>query len=82
MLSDPEKKAQYDRFGDQMFGGQSFQDFASSQGAGIDLDELLRAIFGGGGNFNSGFGGGFGSSSGFGSSGGFGGFNRMPNLDS
>jgi curved DNA-binding protein len=81
VLSDPEKKAQYDRFGDQMFGGQSFQDFASSQGAGIDLDELLRAIFGGGGNFNSGFGGGFGSSSGFGSSGGFGGFNRMPNLD-
>ena len=32
VLSDKEKKAQYDRFGDQMFGGQNFQDFARAQG--------------------------------------------------
>jgi len=63
VLSDPEKKAQYDQFGDSMFGGQNFHDFASSQGAGVDLDEILRQMFGGGG---------FGGFSGFG---GFGGIN-------
>ncbi|MBD3791034.1 MAG: DnaJ domain-containing protein [Campylobacterales bacterium] len=69
VLSDPEKKAQYDRFGDQMFGGQNFHDFARGQGAGVDLDEILRQMFGGGAG---GFGrGGF---SGFGG-GGFGGLN-------
>ncbi len=70
VLSDAEKKAQYDQYGDQMFGGQNFHDFARGQGADIDLDELLRAMFGGGG------GGGF---SGFG--GGFGGFGQQMNLD-
>jgi len=54
VLSDAEKKAKYDQFGDQMFGGQSFQDFASSQGGEVDLDEILRAMFGGGG-FSGGF---------------------------
>jgi len=77
VLSDPEKKAQYDQFGDQMFGGQNFHDFARSQGgAGIDLDEILRQMFGGGG------GAGFGSAGGFGGfgGGGFGGF-QSPDLD-
>jgi len=65
VLSDTEKKAQYDQFGDQMFGGQNFHDFASGQGAGVDLDEILRQMFGGGGMGGSqggfgGFGGGFG----------------------
>jgi curved DNA-binding protein len=69
VLSDAEKKAQYDQYGDQMFGGQNFHDFARGQGADIDLDELLRAMFGGGGGF-SGFGG-----SGFGS------FGQQMNLD-
>ncbi|MDM5270928.1 DnaJ domain-containing protein [Sulfurovum sp. zt1-1] len=68
VLSDPEKKAQYDQFGDQMFGGQNFHDFARGQGAGVDLDEILRQMFGGGGGFGGGFGG-FGG----GSFGGFGG---------
>lgn len=87
VLSDPEKKAKYDQFGDQMFGGQSFQDFARGQGADIDLEELLRQMFGAGGGFGGGhsrrsggfggFGGGFG---GFG--GGFGGgFDVPPDLD-
>lgn len=67
VLSDPEKKAQYDQFGDQMFGGQNFHDFARGQGGSVDLDEILRQMFGGGGGFG-GAGGGFG---------GFGG----PNLD-
>jgi len=67
VLSDKEKKAQYDQFGDQMFGGQNFQDFARGQGANVDLDELLRQMFGGGGQH-----GGFG---------GFGGFGGGINLD-
>ena len=72
VLSDPEKKAQYDQYGDQMFGGQNFQDFARGQGAGVDLDEILRQMFGGGGGFS---GGGFGSAGfGGGQQGGFGGF--------
>ncbi len=67
VLSDPEKKAQYDQFGDQMFGGQNFHDFASSQGGGVDLDEILRQMFGGGGGgFSGGAQGGFGGFGGFG----------------
>jgi len=66
VLSDPQKKQQYDQFGDQMFGGQNFHDFAQGQGAGVDLDEILRSMFGGGG----GFGGAHGGFGGFGSFGG------------
>jgi len=67
VLSDTEKKSQYDQFGDQMFGGQNFHDFAQGQGGGVDLDEILRQMFGqGGGGFSGGFGGAQG--------GGFGGF--------
>ena len=72
VLSDTDKKAQYDQFGDQMFGGQNFHDFAQGQGGGVDLDEILRQMFGGGGG---GFSGGFG-----GAQGGFGGFGG-PDLD-
>jgi curved DNA-binding protein len=72
VLSDPDKKAQYDQYGDQMFGGQNFHDFAQGQGGGVDLDEILRQMFGGGGG---GFSGGFG-----GAGGGFGGFGG-PDLD-
>jgi curved DNA-binding protein len=84
VLSDPEKKKQYDQFGDQMFGGQSFHDFARGQGGNVDLEEILRNIFGGGGF--GGFGG-SGSHGGFGgfSGGGFGGFDMggmgAPDLD-
>ena len=75
VLSDEQKKAQYDQFGDSMFGGQNFHDFAQGQGAGVDLDEILRQMFGGGGG---GFSGGFGGAQGgFGGFGGFGG----PDLD-
>jgi len=70
VLSDKEKKAQYDQHGDSMFGGQNFHDFAQGQGQNADLDEMLRQMFGGGG-----FGGG-----GFSQQGGFGGFNQ-PDLD-
>ena len=77
VLSDKERKAQYDRLGDQMFGGQNFHDFARGQGTNVDLDEILRQMFGGGGGF-----GGFG---GFGGQqqGGFGGFgaHQGVNLD-
>lgn len=60
VLSDTQKKAQYDQHGDAMFGGQNFHDFASSQGGGVDLDEILRQMFGGGGGGFSGAQGGFG----------------------
>ena len=70
VLSNPEKKQQYDQHGDAMFGGQNFHDFARGQGQNVDLDEILRQMFGGGGGFGR---------SGF-SQGGFGGFSE-PDLD-
>jgi curved DNA-binding protein len=57
ILSDKKKKDEYDMYGDQMFGGQNFHDFAKTQG-NVDLDDLLRSIFGGGGGFGGGFGAG------------------------
>jgi len=72
VLSDKEKRAKYDQFGDSMFGGQNFHDFARGQGGNVDLDDILRNIFGqGGGGFGGGGFGGFGGGAGFGS--GFGG---------
>jgi curved DNA-binding protein len=70
VLSNPEKKQQYDQHGDTMFGGQNFHDFARGQGQNVDLDEILRQMFGGGGGFGR---------SGF-NQGGFGGFSE-PDLD-
>ncbi len=68
VLSDEEKKSQYDMHGDSMFGGQNFHDFAQGQGAGVDINDILRQMFGGSGGFQGGqnfgghspFGGGFG----------------------
>ncbi len=77
VLSDKEKRAKYDQFGDDMFGGQNFHDFARGQGGGVDLDDILRNIFGGGGG-----GGGFGGAGGSGGFGGFGQQRQQPvNLD-
>ncbi len=59
VLSDKEKRAKYDQFGDQMFGGQNFHDFARGQGSNVDLDDILRNIFGGGGASGGFSGGGF-----------------------
>ena len=80
ILRDKEKKAQYDMYGDQMFGGQNFHDFTRSHGgAGAsDLDEILRQMFSGGGFGGGGFSSGFGGGNPFG--GGFGG-RAEPNLD-
>ena len=58
VLSDKKKKDEYDMYGDQIFGGQNFHDFARSQAGNVDLDEILRNIFGGGAGFGGGFGGG------------------------
>lgn len=76
ILSDKEKKAQYDHVGDGMFGGQDFHDFSRSHGgAGAsDLDDILRQMFSGGGGFG---GGGFGGFSG----GGFSQQQQQANLD-
>lgn len=66
VLSDKEKRSKYDQYGDSMFGGQNFHDFARGQGGNVDLDDILRNIFGQGGGFGGGgfsgggFGGGFG----------------------
>jgi len=87
ILSDKEKKAQYDQFGDSMFGGQDFHDFSRAQGGNVDLDEILRQMFSGGGGFGGFSGGGRQSYSsggfdgGFGGFGGGGGFHQEPNLD-
>ncbi len=86
ILSDKEKKAQYDQVGDGMFGGQNFHDFSRSHGGAgaADLDEILRQMFSGGGGFSSGgnpFGGAGGFSGGGNPFGGAGGFHQEPNLD-
>jgi curved DNA-binding protein len=78
VLGDEQKKAQYDMHGDDMFGGQNFHDFAQGQGAGVDINDILNQMFGGGAAR-----GGFGGASGFpggGFSGGFGG-HSAPDLD-
>jgi curved DNA-binding protein len=78
ILSDEDKKRQYDQFGDSMFGDQGFSDFAHQYGGAADLNDILNSIFGGGrraGGFG-GFSGGFGGAGGFGAQ-GFG----MPDLD-
>ncbi len=81
VLGDEQKKAQYDMHGDDMFGGQNFHDFARGQGAGVDINDILRQMFGQGGGFGGGFSQGGFSSSGFGgSSFGRGGFGE-PDLD-
>lgn len=74
ILSDEQKRAQYDQFGDNMFGGQNFSDFARSN-QNVNIDDILASIFGGGFGKSSFGGGGF--SGGFG---GFGGFEEV-NLD-
>ncbi|PAF41248.1 DnaJ C-terminal domain-containing protein [Helicobacter sp. 11S03491-1] len=76
ILSDEKKRSQYDQFGDNMFGGQDFSDFARTQGgAGINLDDILSQIFGNAGGFGAG-------ANSFGFNGGFGGgFGFEPDLD-
>lgn len=78
ILSDKQKKQQYDMHGDAMFGGQNFHDFSRSHGGAGGIDDILREMFSGGGGFGGGnpFGGGFG-----GGFGGAGGFHQEPNLD-
>lgn len=74
ILNDENKRKQYDTYGDSMFGGQNFQDFARSSANMGDLNEILRNIFSGG--FSGGGFGGAKFSSGFGFNGedfGFGG---------
>jgi len=77
ILSDKQKKQQYDMHGDSMFGGQNFHDFSRSHGgAGAgSMEDILREMFsGGGGGFGGGGFGGGGSPFG-------GGFQQEVNLD-
>lgn len=57
VLGDETKRKQYDTYGDSMFGGQNFSDFARNSANMDDLNEILRSMFGGGAQFKSGFGG-------------------------
>lgn len=78
ILSDKQKKTQYDTHGDSMFGGQNFHDFSKSYGGGqADLDEILKSMFSGGGF------GGFSGGGGFSNRGFSGGFSQQQqqNLD-
>jgi curved DNA-binding protein len=73
VLGDKDKKSKYDQFGDSMFGGQNFHDFAQGHG-GADINDILNQMFRQGG-----FGG---AQSGFGGFGGFGGSGfGQPDLD-
>lgn len=54
ILSDENKRKQYDTHGDAMFGGQDFRDFY--KGGGADINDILNSIFGGFAG-NQGFGG-------------------------
>lgn len=78
ILSDKQKKQQYDMHGDSMFGGQNFHDFSRSHSSAGSMEDILREMFSGGGGFG---GGGF-SQGGF-SQGNFGGggFHQEVNLD-
>lgn len=60
ILSDEKKRAQYDRHGDAMFGGQNFHDFAQGSADMGDLNDIINSIFGGfGGAKSAGARGGF-----------------------
>ena len=58
ILSDENKRKQYDLRGDSMFGGQNFSDFARNAEGFGDLNDILKNMFGGG--FGAGGFGGFG----------------------
>ena len=75
ILSDREKKQQYDMHGDSMFGGQNFHDFSRSHGGAGGMEDILREMFSNGG--------GFGGGNPFGGGGGFGGggYQQEVNLD-
>lgn len=76
VLSDKQKRAQYDQYGDAMFGNQSFHDFTRGQGGNFDMNDILNQVFGQGGGFG-GFGANRGGRGGFSSDFNFG----MPDLD-
>ena len=65
VLGDETKRKQYDTYGDSMFGGQNFSDFAKNSANMDDLNEILRSMFGGGAKFKGGFGSNFGGFSSF-----------------
>lgn len=54
ILSDENKRKQYDMHGDSMFGGQDFHHFY--QGGGADINDILSSIFGSFGGKKASFG--------------------------
>ena len=74
VLSDPDKRAKYDRFG---FSGAAAGGYGNAGGfGGIDINDILKDLFGSGFDFSGGNGGGFGGFGGFSGFGGFGGGQR------
>ena len=57
VLSDLDKKQQYDQFGHDAFSGAAGQGFSG----GINVEDIFNSVFGGGGGFGDIFGGGMGS---------------------
>lgn len=54
ILSKKDRRNQYDKFGDTMFGNQSFSDFSKYQSShNVNMEDILSSIFGG--NFNNSF---------------------------
>lgn len=45
ILGNKEKREKYDNYGDNIFGGENFHDFAQNQTSDADLDEILRQMF-------------------------------------
>lgn len=74
VLSDPDKRTKYDRFG---FSGAAAGGYGNAGGfGGIDINDILKDLFGSGFDFSGGNGGGFGGFGGFSGFGGFGGGQR------
>ena len=59
VLSDPDKRARYDRYGHAGVGGQDFSG-ASMNDIFSQFGDIFSDLFGGGGGFGFNFGGGFG----------------------
>lgn len=49
ILSDENKRKQYDMYGDSIFGGQNFHDFTRSYSSNVNFEDIINSIFG---NFN------------------------------
>jgi len=52
VLGDSEKKKQYDKYGDNMFGGQDFHNYQHSH-SNVDMEDIFNSFFGQRNSFNA-----------------------------